>query len=223
MDDSKRLEGRLVVIKRILIADDHAIMREGLRHILVEQYPQVKFGEASDGAGVYQQLAETEWDILILDLNMPGCQGLEVLKKAKHLRPHLRIFVLSMYPEDQFALQALRAGALGYMTKEMASTQLIEAIKTIADGKKYISPDFGTKMLEWAIEPQSESNLPMLSQREEQVLRGLGSGKSLKELGVEMDLSPKTIGTYLLRILFKLKLKTNADLVRYAIQNHLIT
>lgn len=207
---------------RILIADDHPIVRQGLKQILSEELDIETFGEASDSQEVLELVQKQDWDIVVLDITMPGRGGIDVLKELKQQRPKLPILVLSMHPEDQYAKRVLKAGAAGYMTKESAQDELVKAIRKILGGGKYISPSFAKK-LAFDLDTKTEEPLhEALSDREYQVMIMIASGKTVSQIAEELSLSVKTIGTYRSRILEKMKMKTNAELMHYAIRNKLI-
>lgn len=207
---------------RILIADDHTIVREGLKQILAETPDMIVADEASNGQEVFAKVSKNEYDVVLLDISMPGRSGLEVLKQLKGERPKLPILILSMYSEEQYAMRALRAGASGYMTKESAPDELIEAIRKVSQGRKYVSPSLAEKL---AVSLELGKEKPpheMLSDREYQVMCMIASGKTIKEIAEELSLSVKTISTYRSRILEKLNFKTNAAITHYAVQNRLV-
>jgi len=207
---------------RILIADDHTIVREGLKQILAETPDMVAADEASNGQDVLDKVWKNDYDVVLLDISMPGRSGLDILKQLKSDRPKLQVLILSMYSEEQYAMRALRAGASGYMTKESAPDELIEAIRKVAQGRKYVSPSLAEKL---AISLEVGEEKPpheTLSDREYQVMCMIASGKTVKEIAEELSLSVKTISTYRTRILEKLRLKTNAAVVHYAVQNRLV-
>lgn len=207
---------------RILIADDHTIVREGLKQILAETPDMIVADEARNGQEVLNKVWKNEYDVVLLDISMPGRSGLDVLKQLKGERPKLPILILSMYSEEQYAMRALRAGASGYMTKESAPDELIEAIRKVSQGRKYVSPSLAEKL---AISLEVGEEKPpheMLSDREYQVMCMIASGKTIKEIAEEISLSVKTISTYRSRILEKLSLKTNAAITHYAVQNRLV-
>lgn len=207
---------------RILIADDHTIVREGLKQILAETPDMSVAGEARNGQEVLTKVGKNEYDVVLLDISMPGRSGLDVLKQLKGEHPKLPILILSMYSEEQYAMRALRAGASGYMTKESAPDELIEAIRKVSQGRKYVSPSLAEKL---AINLEVGEEKPpheMLSDREYQVMCMIASGKTIKEIAEEISLSVKTISTYRSRILEKLSLKTNAAITHYAVQNRLV-
>ena len=205
---------------RILIADDHPIVRKGLRQILADTRDIVVGGEAVDGAQVLQQVRAEKWDVLVLDLNMPEPSGLDLIKSLVSEFPHVPILILSMYPEDQFAVRVLKAGASGYLTKDSAPELLVTAIRKVFAGGKYISSATAEAM---AFELQGKRGelSTALSDREFQVLRMMASGKTVSIIATDMGLSVKTISTYRARLLEKLHLKNNAELVRYAIEKNL--
>jgi DNA-binding NarL/FixJ family response regulator len=207
---------------KILIADDHRIVREGLKQILAETEDMVVADEASNVQEVLKKVAGNDYDVLLLDISMPGRSGLDILKQLKSERPKLSVLVLSMYSEEQYALRALRAGASGYMTKESAPDELIEAIRKVSTGRKYISPAVAEKL---AVSLESNDERPpqeTLSDREFQVMCMIASGKTVKAIADELALSIKTVSTYRARILEKMRMKNNAELTHYAIQNKLV-
>lgn len=207
---------------RILIADDHAVVREGLRQIIAKQSDMVVAGEAASGPDVLKKIRSASYDVVLLDLSMPGRSGLEILADIKKEQPDLRVLVLSIYSEDLYAVRALRAGASGYLTKESAPEQLVEAIRKVSRGGKYISPSLAER-LAFALDTDS-NKLPheKLSDREYQVLCMIASGKTVKEIAGELALSVPSVSTYRSRILIKMNLKNNAELAHYAIRNGLV-
>ncbi|HYA85966.1 MAG TPA: response regulator transcription factor [Nitrospirota bacterium] len=207
---------------RILIADDHAIVRKGLKQILAETSDMVVTGEASNGYEVLEKVRNGHFDVLLLDISMPGRSGLDILKELKAERPKLPVLVLSMYPEEQYAIRVLKAGASGYLTKESAPDELVVALRKVAQGKKYVSPSLAEKL---AFDLEMDTTKPlheMLSDREYQVLCMVASGKTVGEIAENLSLSAKTISTYRARILDKMNMKNNAELTHYAIQNKLV-
>lgn len=208
---------------KIIVADDHSVVRRGVKDILLEEFAGVVIGEACDASGLLDLVSKTQWDIAVMDLTMPGRSGLEALREVKQLAPHLPILVLSMHPEDQFAVRSIRAGASGYLTKESLADELVRAIMTIRQGGKYIRPSVAELLA--AHVQRNEADEPLyqrLSDREFQVLRLLTAGKSVTEIAQALGLSVKTISTYRVRILEKLQLKTDTDLTRYAVSHRLI-
>ncbi len=207
---------------RILIADDHAVVRQGLKMILSDQSDMEIVGEAQDAAELLKLIQERKFDVVILDLSMPGKGGLEVLKDARALRPRLKALVLSMLPEEQFARRALKAGAAGYLSKGSPPATLIQAIRKIQNGGRYISPSLAEQL---AMELDSESDRPAherLSDREFQVLLKIAGGQSITGIAEDLSISTKTVTTYRSRVLQKLRLNSNADLTRYVIENKLV-
>jgi DNA-binding NarL/FixJ family response regulator len=207
---------------RVLIADDHAVFRRGLKETLAEAFSAVVFGEAKTAQEALDHVRRQNWDVVILDISMPGKSGLDILDELKHLRPKLPILLLSMHPEQQFARRALKAGAAGYLTKDGVPEELKEAIKKIVGGGRYVSATLAEKL---AVDLREGSDLPLhelLSDREFQVLRMIASGKTVKEIAEELSLSVKTVSTYRARILEKTGMKTNAELIRYALQAQLV-
>ncbi len=206
---------------KVLIADDHAIVRKGLQQIVKEQAPFIQVEEASDGQEVLDKVYSTEWDCLVLDISMPHRSGLDILHEVRHSRPNLPVLILSMHPEEQYAVRVLKAGAAGYMTKDTALDELVGAIERVTAGGKYVSASLAEK-LAFGLSGQLD-RLPheTLSDREYTVLLMIGQGKSVSEIADELGLSVKTISTYRSRILEKLDMKSNADLIRYVIDNGL--
>lgn len=207
---------------KVLIADDHAVVRSGLKRILAETTDMVVAGEARSGVELLRKVQAQPCDVVLLDLSMPGKDGMETLKEIKQEQPRLPVLILSMYPEDQYAIRALKAGASGYLNKECAAEQLVTAIRKVATGGKYISQPIAEK-LPFELE-RSDERAPheTLSVREFEVMCAIASGKSPREIADELSLSVKTIGTYRNRILEKMKMKNNAQLTHYAIKSGLI-
>jgi DNA-binding NarL/FixJ family response regulator len=207
---------------RVLIADDHAVVRQGLKQILRDTREMVVAGEAVNGQEVLEKVRAAAWDVVILDISMPGHSGLDILKELKCERPTLPVLVLSMYSEDQFAMRVLKAGASGYLTKDSAPDELVKAIRKVVSGGKYVSPFLAEKLASEIGTDSSKLPHETLSDREFQVLRMIATGKAVKEIAAELSLSVKTISTYRARLLQKMNLTTNAELIHYAIQNRLI-
>ena len=207
---------------RILISDDHAIVREGIKQILADTNDLVAAGEATNGHEVIELVRRQDWDMVLLDLAMPGKDGLETLKDIKREKPKLPVLVLSIYPEEQYAVRALKAGASGYLTKESAPEELIAAIRKVSQGGKYISSSLAEKL---ASHLEVDAEKPVhetLSDREYQVMLMIASGKTVKEIADEMCLSVKTVSTYRVRALSKLGMKNNSEFTYYAIKYGLI-
>ncbi len=206
---------------RILITDDHAVVRQGLKQILAEEFKRAEFGEASNVQEAIDKVWKEHWDVVVLDITMPGRSGLEVLKEIKKSKPKLPVLMLSMHPEDQFAVRLLKIGASGYMTKESAPQELVGAVKKVVAGGRYVSPALAEKMASYlAIDVQTPPH-ERLSDREFLVLRLIASGKTPTVIAKELGLSVKTISTYRMRILEKMSMANNAELTHYAIQNQL--
>jgi two-component system, NarL family, invasion response regulator UvrY len=206
---------------RILIADDHPLFREGLRHIIAGCPDFTVAGEASNGQEVLENVWNNEYDMVLLDIAMPGTPGLEVLKRLKIEKPKLPVLVVSMYPEEQYAVRVIKAGASGYLTKESASEELITAIRRISGGRKYITASIAERLAD-DVEPTAEKPLhDTLSDRELEVFRMIAAGKTTTQIAEELFLSVKTISTYRSRILEKMKMKTNAELIHYAIKHNM--
>jgi two-component system, NarL family, invasion response regulator UvrY len=207
---------------RILIADDHSIVRRGLKDILEQEFPEVHIQEVNNGKELMKLARTAEWSIVISDLTMPERGGLEVIKMLKEEKPDLPILILSMHPEDQYALRVLRAGASGYLTKESAGDELVKAVRYILQGRKYITPSVAEKMASQLTTDTSKQLHELLSDREFNVLKLIASGKTVSEIASILTLSVGTISTYRARILEKMQLRTNAELTHYAIQQGLV-
>jgi DNA-binding NarL/FixJ family response regulator len=207
---------------RILIADDHSIVRQGLKQIVSECPGMVVAGEAESGQEVLELVRERDFDVAIVDIAMPGRGGLEILKDLKAEKPSMKVMVLSMYSEEQYAIRSLRDGASAYLTKGSAPDELVQAIRAVAEGKRYITPAVAERMATY-IEADSEHPAhESLSDRELQVLVLLGSGRSVGDIAGELSLSVKTISTYRARILEKTGMQTTGQLIKYAVQHNLV-
>ena len=207
---------------RVLIADDHAILRRGLRDILVREVKGAVCEEAQNAQEVLSLVQSHDWDLVILDVSMPGRSGFDVLRDLKRMRPNVPVLVLSMHPEDQYGTRVLKAGASGYMNKESAPEELIKAIRKVLAGGRYVSPTLAEKL---ALDLSAEAEQPLhhrLSDRELEVLRMIGLGKTISQIAEELHLSVTTVSTYRARILEKMNLTTTAELIRYALSNHLV-
>ena len=207
---------------KIFIADDHAIVREGLKQIVAETTDMAVTDEADTGHEVLEKVSENDYDVLVLDITMPGLNGLDALKQLKSQRPDLPVLVLSIHPEEQYAVRVLRAGASGYLTKESAPDELISAIRKVSMGGKYVTPSLAEKLASDLVADGKKPLHETLSDREYQVLCMIASGKTVTKIAEELFLSEKTISTYRSRILEKMKMKTNAELIHYAIKHGLV-
>jgi DNA-binding NarL/FixJ family response regulator len=207
---------------RILLADDHTVVRRGLKQILAEEFKRAVFGEASNAQESLELVRKEHWDVLVLDITMPGRSGLEVMREIRKLRPSLPVLVLSVHPENQFAVRVLKLGAVGYMTKESAADELVGAVKKVLAGGRYVSASLAETLAmnlsSGPVRPPHE----LLSDREFQVLRLIASGKIVSEIARGLGLSVKTISTYRCRILEKMGLRNNAELMHYAMQQQLV-
>jgi len=208
---------------KILVADDHAIVREGLKQIVADSPDVVVAGEAVDGREVLEQVQKEHWDLILLDLSMPGRSGIDTLKDLKIEKPKLPVLVLSMYPEEQYAIRALKAGAAGYLTKESAPEELIEAIRKVSQGSKYISASLAESLASHVERNSDKPAHETLSDREYQVMLMIASGKTVTEIANELSLSVKTISTNRVRALRKMGMKNNAEFTYYAIKHGLVT
>ena len=207
---------------RVLIADDHAVVREGLKKILSQNEGISVVAEACDGAEIMEKARAEGWDVAILDISLPGRSGLEVLHDLRKNDIKKPMLILSMHPEEQYGVRALKAGADGYLNKESASEELVAAIRKVAGGGKYISPALAEQLARDLSEDSLQLPHQHLSDRELEVFLLLASGKTLTEIAHELSLSVKTISTYHTRILEKMKMKNNAELIRYACEHHLV-
>lgn len=207
---------------RILIADDHSIVREGLKQIVAESAEMVVEGEAVNGQQVLDLVQKGDYDLILLDIAMPGRGGIDTLKQLKIDKPEIPVLILSMHPEDQYAVRAIKAGASGYLTKESAPEELIGAIKKVARGGKYVSADLAEKLVEQLGKESEKLDHTILSDREYQVMIMIASGKTVTEIGDELSLSVKTISTNRGRALKKMGMKNNAEFTYYAIKQGLV-
>ena len=207
---------------RVLIADDHAVVRRGLAEIVNEALDLKVTGQAAAGEELVGLLRGGQGDLVVMDLKMPGLDGLDLVKQLRHEFPAMPILVMSMHPEDQFAVRVLRAGATGYLTKNSAPPDLVRAVRKVAEGRRYVSPQMAETLLDAMDSDPEEAPHEALSDREYQVLRLLASGKLINEISEELALSPKTVSTYRLRLLQKMNMKSYAEITRYALENDLI-
>ncbi len=206
---------------RVLIADDHAIVRKGLRQIVKEQGSGMEIDEAENGQQVIEKIQLVTYDILVLDISMPGRDGLDILQEVRHSMPSLPVLILSMHPEEQYAIRMLKSGASGYLTKDCAPDQLVPAIQKIARGGKYVSDTLAERLLFDLTGQSSQQPHELLSDREYSVLLLIGQGRTPTEIAEQLLLSVKTVSTYRTRILEKLNLQTTAELIRYVIERSL--
>lgn len=205
----------------ILIADDHSVVREGVKHILSDM-PEVAVTEAGNGREVLNAIRKKDFDLILLDIAMPGKDGLDVLRDIKAEKPQIKVLMLSMFPEEQYALRAMKSGASGYLTKESIPEELIRAIRKILRGGKYLSAEFSDRVI-LSLDDGAEKPLhEKLSNREYQVLRMIASGKTISKISEELFLSVKTVSTYRSRVLEKMNLKNNAEIMHYAVRNKLV-
>jgi two-component system invasion response regulator UvrY len=207
---------------RVLITDDHAVVRSGLKEIVMRELPDAVCGEAEDAQQVVVQVQSQVWDLVILDINMPGRSGIEVLRDLKRTHPKLPVLVLSMHPEGQYGTRLLKAGASGYMNKDVAPEELIKAIRRVLAGGRYVSSALAEKL---ALDLNKDVDRPLhetLSDREFEVLRMIASGKTVSAIGKDLHLSVPTVSTYRARILLKMNMTTTAELMQYGLRNHLV-
>jgi len=209
---------------KILIADDHAIVRKGLRQLLLEEYPTAKIEEVGDGENLIAQVISEKWDVVICDLDMPGRNGLDAMRQIKEIAPKLPVLIVSIYPEEQYAVRVLKAGAAGYVSKDAATEELVKAVQRVLQGRKYISSSIAEMIAEDIGRHSNPDKAPheLLSDREFEVFKLIASGKSISEIAGKSSLSSSTVSTHRARILIKMKMKTNAELTRYALDNKLI-
>ncbi len=206
---------------RVLIADDHALFRAGLRQFLVQSLSAADIGEAASGNETLSCLQRSEWDLLVLDINMPDRSGLDILRHVRSGHPGTRVLVLSGYPERQYALNVLRAGASGYIAKDCAPEELLKAVRMVLQGRRYVS-DSLAELLLLDLDQADKPLHSLLSDREFQIFGKLAAGHGVSEIGRELCLSVKTVSTYRTRILEKMRMKSNADLTSYALRNEII-
>lgn len=205
-----------------MIADDHAVVRRGLRQIINDEPDFEVVGEAETGQEILHMIEQNDCDAVVLDITLPDKNGLVVLQETKAMLPQLPVLILSMHPEDQFAMRALKLGASGYLTKESAPEELVGALRKVISGAKYISSTLADQLVAEIGAPEPRPMPERLSEREFQVLRQIAQGKTIGQIAENMTLSVKTISTYRTRLLLKMKMKTNAELVRYALQHGLV-
>ncbi|MBI4420918.1 MAG: response regulator transcription factor [Gemmatimonadetes bacterium] len=206
---------------KILIADDHPVVREGVRRILGEGRDFTVVGETADGRELVKLVGKTQPDVVLLDLTMPGPGFMDVLEGVKTAKPGVKVLVVSAHAEEQYAMRVLKAGAAGYLAKNHSPEQLVGAIRAVVKSGRYVSSELAGQMAAELTGERSGSPHERLSNREYQILALLGAGKSVKEIAGQLSLSPKTVSTYRTRLMEKLKLKTTADIIRYAVENHI--
>jgi DNA-binding NarL/FixJ family response regulator len=207
---------------RVLIVDDYPIVRHGLKELFAEAYPDLQVGEAENSPIALELLTKQDWDLVLVDINIPGRGGLEVLEETKRLRPQTPVLVLSAYPEEEFAVRSLKLGASGYLNKSLASDEILVAARKVLAGGKYVTASLAEKLASSLGQPVPQAPHEILSSRELQVLRLVASGKIIKDIAEEIALSEKTVGTYRARIAKKLGLNSNVELTRYALKHRLV-
>ncbi len=207
---------------KILVADDHPIVRQGIKQIIADTTDMVVAGEATNGQEVLNAVKENPYDVILLDIAMPSPNSIDILKQLKKDKPQIAVLILSIHPEEQYAVRTLKAGASGYLTKESAPDELVEAIRKVSKGGKYITSSLAESLATILIKEDQGLPHTILSDREYQVLLMISSGKTNKEIANELSLSVKTISTYRYRILEKMNMRTNAELIHYAIKHELV-
>ncbi|MBL0182168.1 MAG: response regulator transcription factor [Chitinophagaceae bacterium] len=207
---------------RILIADDHTIVRKGLKQILLEEFSNAVIDEVPDAEELIKKVMAQKWDVVVSDLSMPGRSGLDALQQIKSSYPDLPVLILSIHPEEQYALRALKSGAAGYLSKDTAPDELVKAVKKVLLGKKYISQAIAEKLADSFSSASTRQPHETLSDREFDVMKLLANGKSVSDIADMLSLSVTTVSTYRARVMTKMNLKSNSDLTKYAIENKLI-
>jgi two-component system, NarL family, invasion response regulator UvrY len=207
---------------RILIADDHTVVRKGLKQILLEEFPTAHIEDVPDAEEMIKKIMQAKWDVVVSDMSMPGRSGLDALQQIKQIHPDLPVLILSIHPEEHYALRVLKAGASGYLSKGSASDELVKAVQTVLLGKKYISASVAEKLASSFSADTAKHAHELLSDREFDVMKLLATGKSVSEIAEILSLSVTTISTYRARIMTKMNLKTNSDLTKYAIESKLL-
>jgi two-component system, NarL family, invasion response regulator UvrY len=207
---------------RILIADDHAVVRKGLKQIITDEFPSAEITEVGDVESLIVQVIKADWDVIICDISMPGRSGVEALEQVKQIKPDIPVLMLSMHSEDQYAMRVLKAGASGFLNKASVHEELIKAIHIVRLGRKYITPSIAERLAESLTANDGKKPHEILSNREFEILKMIASGRSISEIADQLSLSPTTVSTYRSRILEKMSLKSNADITRYALENGLI-
>ena len=207
---------------KILLVDDHAVVRRGVRALLADEYPDAQFGEAANSAEAMQALRQRRWDLLMLDVSLPGRGGIDLLMEIRAERADLPVIMLSMHPESEFAVRAIKAGAAGYLTKQSADEELLGAVRKVLGGGRYITAQLADQLADLVAGAKPATPHATLSDREFQILQSIAAGKSVKEIAAELSLSPKTVSTYRTRVLEKLGLSSTAELARYAVRHQLV-
>jgi two-component system invasion response regulator UvrY len=207
---------------KVLVADDHAVVRRGLRQILTEAQDILVAGEASTISEVRELTRDQRWDVVVLDINMPGGSGIEILGELRRLTPCPRVLILTAYAEEQYAVRAIRAGAAGFLTKESAPERLVEAVRKIAGGGRYVSAELGETLASIVAGEAAGTPHERLSDREFEVFKSLASGQTVSQIALALALSVKTVSTHRTRILKKMEMKTNAELTHYAVKNGVV-
>ncbi len=207
---------------RILIADDHAVVRKGLRQIITDEFPSAEITEVGDVESLIVQVIKADWNVIICDISMPGRSGVEALEQIKQIKPDIPVLMLSMHSEDQYAMRVLKAGASGFLNKSSVHEELVKAIHMVRLGRRYITSSIAERMAESLSGQNGKRPHEILSNREFEILKMIASGRSISEIADQLSLSPTTVSTYRSRILEKMSLKSNADITRYALENGLI-
>jgi two-component system invasion response regulator UvrY len=207
---------------RILLVDDHPVVRHGIKHVLTDAFHPALVGEAANAEDGLTEARTADWDVMVLDITLPGMSGLDMLKDLSRERPELPVLVLSMHPADQFARRAVQAGASGYLTKDSAPTELVKAISELMAGRRYLNPTVIDELIMYHQPERAERPHEALSDREYQLLRMLASGLTVSQVAARLSLSVKTISTYRARVLSKMGMKTTAELMHYGIQQGLV-
>ncbi len=208
---------------KILIADDHSVVRNGIIKSLSSKFSKITFGEASNGAEALKTLQKTDWDLIILDISMPGRSGLDVLKEIKSSKPDIPVIIFSMYPEDQFAVRSIKAGASAYLSKDISSGELEKVISGILNGNRFFSPSIAALLIDELQNKNEKKEVhELLSDREYQVFIFISSGKSVSDIARELNISVKTVSVYRSNILSKMNLKNNSEIMHYAFKNNLV-
>ena len=207
---------------RVLLVDDHAVVRQGLKQVLAESLPDATFGDAASADEALRMVRTANWDIVVLDISLPGKSGIEALKELRAAPPRLPVLVLSMHPEEQFAVRALKAGAAGYVTKRTAARDVVAAVQKVLSGGRYVSASLAERLAAQTQAGSAQAPHEALSDREYQVFRLLAMGKTVKQIGKELDLSPQTVSTHRTHILEKMGMQSNAELIQYAMRNQIV-